>query len=417
MTDPHDATPDLAGDRPRQAPGRHARRRPRRLGVLVVGLVFLFTPTVAVLSGVRATEIENRALAPFPSVSVGWGFFPAVTTWATDHLPLRGLAVSANGAVSRGLFGEEPVPTGRTPGGAGPVAPVPGAAPTGERVYPQVLAGRDGWLFFGSDQKAACGPRATFEATLTGLERLADLLVASGRTYVLTIAPDKSTTSPDRLPASYVGDDCAPAGKEAFWERVQDGTLPGYVDLKAQLEQLQSQEGELYRPSDTHWGPRGALVYAEQVANALDPALWQTSTPTPTAPVQQEGDLSVLLGTPRTDEMPGWELARDGVVVRQADVTGLMATTTDAPLWTPSTLILGDSFTKASLPQLAPLFASARVVEPAQAAVDPEGVVAAILAADAVVLELVERSVAGGEVPVVDPAFLDLLEQALREQA
>jgi len=414
VPDPHDVASVAPAVAPAEAPAARARRRPRRLSVLVIGLVFLFTPAFAYLSGVRATEIENRPLAAFPSPSEGWDFFPAVTAWATDHLPLRGLAVSANARVSRDVFGEAPPRTTTASGATGPVAPVPGAGPSGDRTFPTVLEGRDGWLFLGGDLAATCAPQAPLEQTLEGLQRLGDLMTGAGKTYVLTVAPDKSTASPDRLPASYVGDDCAPEGKAAFWDRLQDRTLPGFVDLKAPLERAQQEAGDdLYRPSDTHWGPRGALVYAEQVADALDPALWRTSTPTPTASVRQDGDLGVLLGTPRKDEMPGWALERPGVVVRQAAETALASTTTDAPLWTAPTLIIGDSFTKASLPQLAPLFADARIVQPALAADEADALVAAVLAADAVVLELVERSVARGDLPITDPAFLDLLERAL----
>ena len=409
MTDPT----DVPGDGPDAARAVRVRRRPRRLAILVLGLVFLFTPSIAYLSGVRATEIENRPLAAFPSLSTGWDFFPAVTTWATDHLALRGFAVEANARVSRDVFGEAPRRTTAAPGAAGPVAPVPGGQPPGERTYPTVLEGRDGWLFLGDDLAAACAPQAPLEQTLDGLERLGELLTSAGKTYVLTVAPDKSTISPDRLPDAYVGDDCAPEAKDAFWDTVSKRELPGYVDLKAPLESAR-QEGEaLYRPSDTHWGPRGALVYARQVADGLDPALWQTSTPTRTAPVRQDGDLAALLGTPRQDEMPGWALERPGVVVRRADETGLASTTTGAPLWTAPTLIVGDSFTKASLPQLAPLFADARLVQVGLAAEDADALVAAILAADAVVIQVVERSVAAGGLPITDPAFLDRLASAL----
>lgn len=399
---------------PTDAPAPRARRLPRRLAVLVVGLIFLFTPAVAYVSGVRATEIENRPLAAFPSPSAGWAFFPAITTWATDHLPLRSLAVSANARVSRDVFGEAPRVTTAAPGAAGPVAPVPGGGAPAQRRYPAVLEGRDGWLFLGDDLAAACDPQAPLAETLDGLGRFGELLRSAGKTYVLTVAPDKSTASPDRLPAAYVGDDCAPAAKQAFWEQVQERALPGYVDLKGPLEAVQQEDREdLYRPSDTHWGPRGAIVYAQQVADGLDPALRRTSTPTRTGPVRQDGDLAGLLGTPRTDEVPGWALERPGVVVRRADETGLASTTTGAPLWTAPTLIVGDSFTKASLPQLAPLFADARLVQATLAEEDAAALVAALVAADTVVLELVERSVAAGDLPITDPAFLDRLARAL----
>lgn len=294
------------------------------------------------------------------------------------------------------------------------MAPVPGGRPPGERRYPAVLEGRGGWLFLGDDLAAACDPQVPLEQTLDGLARLGELVTAAGKAWVVTVAPDKSTANPDRLPEAYVGDDCSPAAKDAFWASLRERALPGYVDLKGPLEQARRADGEdLYRPSDTHWGPGGAKVYAQQVADALDPALWRTSTPTRTATVRQDGDLAGLLGTPRRDAVPGWEVVRPGVVVRRADETGLVSTTTGALLWTAPTLLVGDSFTKASLPQLAPLFAEARLVQASAAEEDPDALVAAVLAADAVVLELVERSVAAGGLALTDPDFLDRLARAL----
>ena len=391
------------------------RPRRRRWLVLLVGLVFLFTPAAAYVSGVRATEIENRRLTEFPSVSAGWEFFPQLSAWATDHLPLRDRAVAANTRLSESVFGEPPQYGGPAEGGAaGPVAPAPGDAQVEERVFPKVLQGRDGWLFFGADVSGACEPLLPLDETLAGLTRFGELVQRAGKTYVFTVAPDKSTMNPDKLPESYVGDDCAPEAKRAFWERMEADPPLGYVDLKQELERVQEEGGEnLWRPSDTHWAQRGGLVYAQEVAEALDPALWRTSRITPTGPVELQADLAAQLGTPRKDEVPGWRLEREGVTVTEQRATTLAATTTGAPLHTPPTLILGDSFTQSSLSLLAPLFASARIVQPATATDDPPALVSAILSSDTVVLEIVERSVVAGDVPIIDEAFLTSLEQAL----
>jgi hypothetical protein len=154
-------------------------------------------------------------------------------------------------------------------------------------------------------------------------------------------------------------------------------------------------------------------VYAQEVAEALDPALWRTSRITPTGPVELQADLAAQLGTPRKDEVPGWRLDREGVTVTDERATTLAATTTGAPLHTPETLILGDSFTQSSLSLLSPLFRSARIVQPATATDDPPALVSAVLSSDTIVLEIVERSVVAGDVPIIDEAFLTSLEQAL----
>ena len=162
---------------------------------------------------------------------------------------------------------------------------------------------------------------------------------AAGKTYVFTVAPDKSTMNPDKMPETYVGDDCAPEAKADFWDRMETDPPVGYVDLKAELERVQEEDGEnLWRPSDTHWAQRGALVYAQELAEALDPALWRTSRIERTGTVQLQADLAAQLGTPRKDEVPGWRLVRDGVTVVDERATTLAATTTGAPVYQPSTL-------------------------------------------------------------------------------
>ena len=52
-------------------------------------------------------------------------------------------------------------------------------------------------------------------------------------------------------------------------------------------------------------------------------------------------------------------------------------------------------------------------MQPAAATDDPPALVSAVLSSDTVVLEIVERSVVAGDVPIIDEAFLADLEQAL----
>jgi hypothetical protein len=400
-------------DRDRSIPA--PRPRGRRWLVLLIGLAFLFTPAAAYVSGVRATEIENRRLTEFPSLSAGWEFFPQLSAWATDHLPLRDRAVAANTRLSETVFGEPPQYGGPAEGGAaGPVAPAPGETGVEERVFPQVLQGEDGWLFLGADVSGACEPLLTLDETMAGLDRFGRLMESAGKQYVFTVAPDKSTMNPDKMPDTYVGDDCAPEAKQAFWERMEDDPPVGYVDLKDELERVQEEDGEnLWRPSDTHWAQRGALVYAQEVAEALDPALWRSSRISPTGPIEVQADLAAQLGTPRKDTVPGWRLEREGVTVVEERESALASTTTGAPLHEPPTVVLGDSFTQSSRPMLAQLFRSARIIHPVSAVDDPPAVVAALQEAETVVLEIVERSVVGGDVPIIDEAFLASLEQAI----
>ena len=97
-------------------------------------------------------------------------------------------------------------------GAAGPVAPAPGEGEVQERVFPRVLQGKDDWLFLGADVSGACEPLLPLDETLAGLTRFGELVQRAGKDYVFTVAPDKSTMNPGKMPESYVGDDCAPLG-------------------------------------------------------------------------------------------------------------------------------------------------------------------------------------------------------------
>ena len=168
----------------------------------VVAIVFFFGPGVAYLGGARAKEIENRRLTSFPSISQGWSALPQLGRWAIDHLPGRQQAVDANDAVTRHVFGEYPN-YGTT--GTGPVQ------------YPYVLSGKDGWLYFGDDIANKCNPLLGIGQTMARMQRLANVVTKSGRRFLLVVAPDKSTSYPQALPANYPGKACSTAWSQKFW--------------------------------------------------------------------------------------------------------------------------------------------------------------------------------------------------------
>ena len=409
-----------------EAPARRRHWPTRRPVALLLALCFFFGPAVGFLLGARPQAIENRALTPMPSLSDGWSFFPTFTSWAVDHLPLRAQAVKANSVVSEKVFGEAPSFNGDTGGPIGG-APVGASGKAAASQYPRVIQGKEGWLYFGADVSNLCQPTGSVAETLTRLNRLADAVQASGRRFVLAIAPDKSTIYPEALPDSYAGRSCAEARRTAFWDAVQKTPPAGYVDLKTPLLAEQQKSGvPVYRQTDTHWGPLGAAIYAQRLAAALDPALLRSTTIVPKGQATRTGDLGNMIGSPNVDSFPDYELRRPGVEPVGREGLALPAmpysprtftdTTTGAPLFTPATLLLGDSFSSASGGTLGPLFADVTLLHNEAADPYPQAVASRMAEADVVVYEIVERTIASGRGALISDESLTAIEKTLAAQ-
>jgi hypothetical protein len=389
---------------------------------MLLAFLFFFGPAMAFLVGVRPQAIENRALTALPSPSDGWKFFPSFTSWAVDHLPLRAQAVSANAKISEKVFGEAPAFNGDT---GGPIGGAPGGgAATKASQYPRVIQGKNGWLYFGADVANLCQPAASVADTLAKLNRLAHAVQASGRRFVLAIPPDKSTVYPDALPGTYAGKSCAEARRSAFWAAVAKNPPTGYVDLKTPLLAEQKQSGvPVYRQTDTHWGPMGAAIYAEKLAGALDPALLKDTSIVPKGTATRNGDLGNMISAPHLDSFPDFALQRPGVSPVGRSGLALPAMpyspqtftdrTTGAALFTPKTLLLGDSFSSASGGTLGPLFANVTLLHNEAAGPYPQAVASRMADADVVVVEIVERTIASGRGSLISDASLTAIETTL----
>lgn len=396
----------LVGSRRRSVDGEVHRRRFRRpVAVLAAGLFCFFGPTLAFAVGDRAVELENQRLPEFPELFQGWGFIPQFETWGIAHLPLRQHAVRGNVALSDFLFGQPPSYNN-------------GKKPT----YPRVIEGRDGWLYFGDDVAEACRPRGSLTETLDRVRRLAEIVRQSGRKFLFTVAPDKTTVYPDRLPERFLGKDCMNRRKREFWTALAKSDLTGYIDLRTPLQTLQRESRKpAYWRTDSHWNDRSAALYGMRLAEALQPGLTKDSRLAEVGRRARVGDLGPLLGTPREETIDLWSLTRDGVrQVRQDNSRMPLWFTVSnvsegAPLFKPKTVLIGDSFTRSSVPWITPYFADLTVLRsdtPAKAG--PDRAAEQIAASEVVVFEMVERYFLGGHGEMLDDATLVALQKALR---
>ncbi|GAT65540.1 alginate O-acetyltransferase [Planomonospora sphaerica] len=396
----------MTAARTEPAPSAAGERGPgtRRPLTLLAAVLFFAGPALAFAAGDRAVEMENRRLPDFPALSRGWRFVPDVEAWATAHLPLRRYAIRGNAALSEFLFKE--APSYGTPGAPG---------------YPRVIEGRDGWLYFGDDVTEACRPRRSIAETLQRLRRLSEIVQRSGRRFVFTVAPDKTTVHPDRLPERFPGRACLQKRKQEFWAALRAARLPGYVDLRDLLERAQRESGtSAYWRTDSHWNERSAGLYGTALARALQPGLSRDSRLVNAGQVLRNGDLGGLLGIPVEETIDRWRLVRDGVRrirqdERELPVSFRTVNASDrAPLFRPRTLLIGDSFTRNSLPWVLPYFADVTYLRSeAPAKAGPDHVAGKVTWSETVVFQIVERHLVGGRAEMLDDAMLAALDRAL----
>lgn len=417
-------------------PVEHPLHRPRhggrQLTALICALVFFATPMFAFLLGARPAVFENRQLAGAPSAADGWGLVTGLPAWAADHLPFRDVTVRAVDGVSRGVFGE-PSPLGASlnrgqlPGGpTAPVAPVIPAVPTepfppsssaNPGVFPLVVVGEGGWLYFGVDVEAKCAPGRPLGETVDAVNRLRAAVEASGRRFVLVVAPDKSTVESEFLPADYPGRDCAQAGTREFWSQVTGRA--GAVDLRGALDELSGRAEPVYHPLDTHWTDRGALLLTTVLAERIAPGSTSTWKIAPERIVQSNADLPRLIGRTGINTFEQYSLAPSG----DQDRTGPHVTdfrqpvfigTRDVPgVVSEPVALLADSYSQSAARYLQAGFADVALISYETAPSDPARLGDLLAERTVVVLEVVERNLAAGAVPMLEPAALDAISAEL----
>jgi alginate O-acetyltransferase complex protein AlgJ len=432
---------------PREKMTRH-RRRPRIPALsLAAALLFFFGPAIAFTCGDRAAPIENRPLAGMPSLNSGWQVIAGFNAWAVDHLPLRSQAVRADTDLSEAVFGEPPSSANHTTSGIGSAAAgnaspdSAGAGPSNSEAL-RVIQGKDGWLYYAQDFRLACNPKLSLPAVMDGLKRLHTAIEASGRKLVISVVPDKSTAIPQYLPESFAFKSCSQEHRKEFWQEIVACNLP-FVDIREPLAEAdRAARHPMYRRLDTHWNVQGAAVWDKSVLAALDPKLIEDMTipgvdqgaPSNESPfvagpvIDHQGDLTVMLGAPRTEPMLQIRLRRKGVTLSSdgvplpGNVPPLLArelagtpvtteaSTTAAPLYPGHTLILGDSFYDAPRKLFAPFMSRLTAV---YVRADPAKITQSIIDADTVVLEVVERDLSSGSVPLIRPDAVAELERSL----
>ena len=234
----------------------------------------------------------------------------------------------------------------------------------GDTASGQVIRGRDGWLFYGAEERDYLAGKPGDDAIAHVAEVYAARAAwckAHGIVYAVLIAPNKSTIYVRYMRSGTP--DVQPSGVDRLIPllRARGVTV---IDPRAALITA-SQGGEVYSRGDTHWNDAGAYVAYETAVRALQASGVRDAVPRHAIVSSTEngpGDLLALSGVDDIVPNPWVHLTFPSRArVMSAPSAGDLGTVAAQPYATeisdpslPTLVAFGDSF----LDQLRPFFAA-----------------------------------------------------------
>ena len=251
----------------------------------------------------------------------------------------------------------------------------------------QVILGRDGWLYFRETENDYRGlglSDTELSAIAQNLAHAQRALEARGIRFVFTVAPNKNSLYPERMP-SYIPHEPASSNAArlpAFLE--EEGVA--YADL---FGAFRAQPETLYFRTDSHWNSRGAALASDVLLKAAGKESAWFAQPFPLTRAHT-GDLGEMLYPRLTPQEADPFCARAFTHVCEDDPKGGDAITirTSCADATGSLYCWRDSFGISLYPYLADSFGSAVFSRAAVYDLTGED----LLSSDVVILEIVERN-------------------------
>lgn len=139
---------------------------------------------------------------------------------------------------------------------------------------PEVIRGRDGWLFYADDNGLDDILNETrftaeeLEIWAATLQHTQDWLAARGIAYVFTIAPDKPQVYPEFLPGALRPSRVETRANQLL-AYLHAHTSVHVADPLRPLRDAKAAD-RVYHRTDSHWNDAGAVVAARQILKALE---------------------------------------------------------------------------------------------------------------------------------------------------
>lgn len=272
----------------------------RRLSKILLAVAFfawLAMPLLLLATGWRSAfaALEKRPSAEFPELAfdklLARELYSGLSAVWGDRMPLREELVAVDSWIDLEVFGDSP--------------------------SPDVLIGADGWLFSRPSILSPCRVRGSPRQVVATISKIDRIFRASGRRFLLVVAPNKEAIYPEYLGKAAGLAQCARDYRRELRSRLDQARLASNLDLWTALERLKPHaRREIYWPHDTHWTEESGLEVTRQIVQWLDPELWDEND----VVIEEEeglrrGDLANMIGLPVMD--PAVRIAIDrGVRVK-----------------------------------------------------------------------------------------------------
>jgi len=232
---------------------------------LVVGLflTILISPYIFWLTGVDIKLEEKRALARMPEFSIDaikdHKYFSSIEEYFNDHFSYRGILIKLKNWIDYYVFHTSP--------------------------SSKVHIGKDGWLYYFRTEHEYfkvddCIPAEkkkmlNLARELHYLERIVE---ASGRRFVLLIAPDKTTIYPEYFGVERPDLKCHMNRYDLLMKYMQKYPVKNFIPLDRLLQAVKKKR-QVYYKTDTHWNDYGAMVAAWALLRHLTGKNWRNFFP------------------------------------------------------------------------------------------------------------------------------------------
>jgi hypothetical protein len=304
-----------------------------------VFIVLISVPVIAFAVGLRPEPNQNRPPTPLPDLTLAGildrELTPRLDRYLEDSLIIAPTAVAAEAWTDVAL---------------------------GDNPNEKVTIGTNGWLYYTDSLTRRCLSADDVADFVDVVNRATRVVDATGRHLIVAVAPDKAAIIPDFLPDGL--DTCVNENAAAL------SALDGPANLVTVWDQMRVARADdlpIYFRLDTHWTNEGASVMAKALVNRLMPGGWDAGAVQRLDTVDHEGDLTVLLGLPSSEEtveleivLPGDHARNERALLTAAGneyekAVSVDFTSTD-PVIAGHTLVMHDSYGWALTPMLGPYF-------------------------------------------------------------